>query len=129
MHADRASTVLLVDDALEVRYLVRMLLANVRHCRVVGEADDGVRAVELIRELKPDIVVLDFSMPRMSGLDALAEIRSLAPETRVIMYSSAPEVRDDALALGASAYLDKGTDPQQLVGLVREASLAVLDGR
>ena len=63
------STILLVDDVLEIRYLLRMLLANVRHCQIVGEAENGVRTLELVRELRPEIVVLvhppDFTRRQM----------------------------------------------------------------
>ena len=121
------STILLVDDVLEIRYLLRMLLANVRHCQIVGEAENGVRTLELVRELRPEIVVLDVEMPLMGGLEVLAEIRRIAPATKVIMYSSDPTAEARSLSLGASAYLAKGADPLLLVDTVRQVSLALLE--
>jgi DNA-binding NarL/FixJ family response regulator len=122
----KRSTILIVDDILEIRYLLRILLANVRHCQIVGEAENGVRTLELVRELRPEIVVLDVDMPLMGGLEALAEIRQIAPQTRVIMYSSDPRAEERCVALGAAAYLAKGADPLLLVDTVRQVSLDLL---
>ena len=115
--------IVLVDDVLEVRYLLRLLLANVRLCQVVAEAENGRQAVELVEKLRPELVVLDVVMPVMDGIEALKRIRELSPETKVIIYSSSPEARKEALAAGAFRYLDKGSDPQRLVEVVREAIL------
>jgi CheY-like chemotaxis protein len=115
--------IVLVDDTLEVRYLLRLLLANVRLCQVVGEAENGQQAVELVEKLRPQLVVLDVNMPVMDGIEALKRIRKLSPETKVIVYSSNPEAKREALAEGAFRYLDKGSDPQRLVDVVRQAIL------
>lgn len=64
--SDKNCSVLLVDDILEIRFLVRMLLANVMRCQVIAEAGNGAEAVELARELQPNIVVLDVEMPVMT---------------------------------------------------------------
>jgi CheY-like chemotaxis protein len=123
MNAVAECRIVLVDDVLEVRYLLRLLLANVRLCQVVAEAENGQQAVELVEKLRPDLVVLDVTMPVMGGIEALKRIRELSPETKVIVYSSSPEARSEALAGGAFRYLDKGADPQRLVDAVREAIL------
>ena len=115
--------VLLVDDIVEIRYLLRMLLANVRLCQVVGEAEDGRRAVELSRELRPDVVVLDVNMPVLNGIEALPKILEVVPDARVIVYSSAdPALEGEALRRGAFRYLLKGRDPSAVVDVVREAA-------
>ena len=114
--------VLLVDDIVEIRYLVRMLLANVRGCQVVAEAEDGAQAVELTRRLQPDVVVLDVQMPVLDGFSALPKIHEVAPAAKVIVYSSSEPAREpEALQLGAFRYVQKGTDPTLVVDAVREA--------
>ena len=82
-----------------------------------------------MQELRPDIVVLDVAMPLLNGVEALARIREIAPETKVIMYSSTPPARAAALQHGAFAYLEKGSDPEHLVEAARRASAAVRDAR
>ena len=124
MNTTRVRTVVVVDDSSEVRQLVRTLVASLGNAEVVGEAQDGVEAIELVRRQRPDVVVLDFSMPRMTGKEALVQIRELAPETKVVMYSSAPEMREECLDLGAFAYLEKTVHPEEVVATIRAASLA-----
>ena len=116
-------SVLIVDDTVEVRYLVRILLANVRLCHVVAEAKDGQEAIERATELQPDIVILDVEMPVMTGMEALPRIVEVSPGLKVIIYSSHPELEEEALRLGAFRYLEKGRDPHQVVDAVREAIL------
>src|SRR4051812_30100548 len=86
--------VLLVDDVVEIRHLLRILLANVQFCQVVGEAEDGREAIELTQQLQPDVIVLDVQMPGMSGLEALPAIFEAAPH-------SAPSTRSPS---GASRH-------------------------
>lgn len=113
-------TVLLVDDTVEIRYLLRMLLANVTFCQVVAEAENGRDAVELARTLHPDVVILDVLMPVMDGAAALPRILEVSPRSKVLVYSSRPEAREELLRLGAVGYLEKGRDPQEVVRAVRE---------
>lgn len=114
---------LLVDDILEIRFLVRMLLANVMRCQVIGEAANGAQAVEIARELQPDIVVLDVEMPVMTGREALPKLLMASPASRVIVYSSEHEqsVIDEVMGAGAFCFLHKGKDPMQIVDAVRSA--------
>ncbi|MDP8910866.1 MAG: response regulator transcription factor, partial [Actinomycetota bacterium] len=115
--------VLLVDDIVEIRYLMRMLLANVRGCQVVAEAANGVEAVELAERVQPDIVVLDVQMPLLDGFAALPRILEAAPRAKVVVYSSAEPMREaEALRLGAFRYVQKGTDPTLVVDAVRDAA-------
>ena len=115
--------VLLVDDNPEFRHLTRMLLEHFERCRIVGEAEDGWEAIERARELQPDIVILDVEMPLMDGIEALPRIRAVAPDARVIVYSSEPSSRGRALALGAFRYVEKHMDPMLVAVAVREALL------
>jgi two-component system response regulator EvgA len=101
-----STTVLLVDDTPALRDMARMAL-EMNGWDIVGEADNGVTAVELAYELAPDVVVLDLHMPELDGLSALPRLRRASPCTRVIMWSNEPSFSPRALDVGASATVDK----------------------
>lgn len=111
--------VLLVDDAEDLRALLRFCLEREEHLLVVGEAEDGIEAVEQARLLQPDVVLLDVAMPRMDGLEALPLIRAAAPKVRVIMLSAFNEstMAAKARAAGADHYVVKGGPLTELVAL------------
>lgn len=108
--------VLLADDHVLVRTGIRLLLQKSEGVDVVGEADDGRRAVALAMELRPQIVLMDISMPSLNGLEATAQIVRDCPQTRVIILSmSADEAHVlQALRAGASGYLLKDASPDEL---------------
>ena len=114
--------VLIADDSDDVRLLVRMKLEM--HCvaDVVGEAEDGLAAVELASTLQPDLVLLDLAMPRMDGLEALPLIREAAPKARVVVLSGFDEntMASRALAAGAMRYVEKGIALADLAKLLDE---------
>jgi PAS domain S-box-containing protein len=115
-------TIVVVDDASEVRALVRTRLRLSGLLDVVGEGGNGAEAVEVVRALRPALVLLDVSMPVMDGLEALPRILEVSPETRVVMYSGFQEegLAHRAIELGASAFLEKSTDLDALAAdLVR----------
>ncbi len=103
------------DDIREVREATIGLLQRHGCIDVVGTADDGIMAVELTEALLPDLVVLDVSMPRMSGLEATVQIKQLAPRAKVLVISADddPEVARCALASGADAFVWKGNLAQE----------------
>lgn len=113
--------VVLVDDAPEVRSLLRMRLRVAGGFEVVGEAGTGTQAVEVVGEQRPDLVLLDVSMPDMDGLDALTRIRESAPETCVVMFSGFEEqgLADRARQLGAAGYISKSVPVDELVDRLR----------
>src|SRR5687768_13254590 len=109
-------TIVVVDDAVEVRTLVRTRLHLSGQLDVVGEGASGRDAVELAARLRPDLMLLDVSMPDLDGLEALPEVLGASPDTRVVMYSGFAEegLWDRCRALGAAAFLEKSTSLETL---------------
>ncbi|HYX86090.1 MAG TPA: response regulator [Gaiellales bacterium] len=101
--------VLICDDSLPLRRELRIGL-EAEGFEVVGEAGDGVEAVELADRLEPDACVVDLSMPRRDGLEVVALLRERLPGARIVVFSAfaADRMRDQALRRGADAYLEKG---------------------
>ena len=115
------STVVLADDHPIVRQGLRNLLEQEARCQVVGEATDGLTAVDLISRLRPDLAILDVQMPDLDGLEVARRVAANSPETRVIMlsmHSDEPYVLD-ALRHGALGYVLKGSATADLVDAVR----------
>lgn len=110
-------TAVLADDVADLRQLYRMILERSGHFRVVAEAGDGATAVELAGEHRPELLLLDVSMPVLDGLEALPRILAVSPTTRVVMLTgfSAARLGPVALQRGAIGYLEKGLTPQQLI--------------
>jgi len=104
-----ASRVLLVDDHALVRAGIRALLESLPRVEVVGETGDGVEAVQLARELVPDAILLDITLPGLNGLEVAARVARLGTGTRVLMLSmhASPEYAARAFAAGAAGYLNK----------------------
>ncbi|MDP9022760.1 MAG: response regulator transcription factor [Actinomycetota bacterium] len=109
-------SVLVVDDAPELRLVVRMLLERAGGFEVVAEASDGQEAIELAEEHHPDVVLLDLTMPRLSGADALPRIREVSPRSVVIVLTGyqRDERIDELIAGGAHGALEKSDLPRRL---------------
>jgi DNA-binding NarL/FixJ family response regulator len=116
--------VLVCDDVAAFRALMRYTLPEDPAIEVVGEAGDGVAAIESAAELQPDVVLLDLTMPRLDGIDAIPAVLERAPNTRVVALSGwgADRMADEALARGAVAYLEKSDDVQAIRDAVRAAA-------
>jgi PAS domain S-box-containing protein len=114
--------VLIVDDAEDIRMLLRMKLGRQAGLDVVGEAGDGIDAVDLARELQPHLVLLDMAMPRMDGLQALPLIREAVPDVRVIVLSGFNQgtLEKEALAAGADRYVVKGGSMRELLEVIEK---------
>jgi DNA-binding NarL/FixJ family response regulator len=112
--------VLIVDDHGLVRAGFRMIL-KASGIEVIGEATNGVEAVEAVRRLSPDVVLMDIRMPRMDGLQALPSVLEIAPQCRVIMLTTFDLDRYvyAALTLGASGFLLKDVTAEHLASAIR----------
>ena len=110
--------VAIADDQAMVRAGFRMILQSQPDMNVAGEAADGQEAIELVRKVRPDVVLMDVRMPR---LDGIAATRQVAPVTRVVILTTfeLDEYVFDALAAGASAFLLKAAPPEDLVKAIR----------
>jgi len=108
--------IVLIDDQAIVRAAFKALLDGVTRFEVIGDAGDARKGVELVRALRPDVVILDITMVGMSGLDAVAPIKSASPQTRVLMASQHEGMKfvQQALRAGADGYLSKDSDPAEL---------------
>lgn len=110
--------ILVVDDQPRARKSLKALLSTWPRVGEVHEASNGREAVELVRELRPDAVLMDVRMPEMDGLKATVQIKALWPQVKVIVLSMYLEYQDEALALGADAFVGKGEAPDRLLDLL-----------
>jgi DNA-binding NarL/FixJ family response regulator len=115
--------VVIADDASDIRMLVRMTLSMDDRFAVVGEAGDGLETLVLLDETSPDALLLDLAMPNMDGLEVLERLSSRPTPPPVVVFSgfSSQAMIDRALALGASAYIDKGADLSSVPTVLADA--------
>lgn len=120
----KTTTIVLADDHRIVRQGLHALLAAEADFKVVGEADDGREALEQVRRLAPDVLVLDLMMPGLNGLEVARQLHKQTPKVGVVVLS----MHDDegfvleALANGVSAYVLKDSNSSDLIQAVREAA-------
>ncbi|MFC2003138.1 response regulator [Chloroflexota bacterium] len=109
--------VLVVDDHALVRRGIISVLAGEDNLEVVGEASDGLEAIEKAKETHPDIIVMDLNMPRFSGLDATQALQAEMPQVSVLIFTISDSEADlfSAMKFGARGYLLKETTPEELV--------------
>jgi DNA-binding NarL/FixJ family response regulator len=119
--------VVIAEDYTILREGLKALLSSDPSFEIVGEAGDGQAAMRCVRELKPDLALMDLSMPKMSGLDAISEIKRRMPETRIVALTvhKAEEYVIEALRAGADAYVLKDATQKELIVAVK----SVLNGR
>ncbi len=115
--------VVLVDDEAMVRAGLRLLISSEDDLEVVGEAADGLDGVAVATRLKPDVVLMDVRMPRLSGLAAAERVIAAVPVARVLMLTTfdEDEVVDAALRHGVAGFLLKSSPPEDLVDAIRHA--------
>jgi DNA-binding NarL/FixJ family response regulator len=121
---DGSIGVLICDDAESMRVLLGIVVELRPGLHLVGEAADGEQAIAEAERLQPDVVLLDLSMPRRTGLEALPDIRRVAPNAQVIVLSGfqSTVLADDVLALGAARYIEKGADPETIASAIEEVA-------
>jgi len=120
MSARQPFRVLVVDDFEPWRDFVSSKILMKPELQVVGEASDGLEAVQKAVELKPDLILLDIGLPTLSGIEAARQIRELAPESKIIFLSqeSSAEIVQEALSLGAWGYVVKTMAESELLTAV-----------
>lgn len=116
-------TVVVAEDHQLVRQGIVKLLESAGDLTVVGEADNGMQAIALVKTLNPDVMVLDIAMPQFDGFETLVNLRTLTPKPQVVMLSmhADPSMIRQALQLGALGYVVKQSVADELIAAVRAA--------
>jgi DNA-binding NarL/FixJ family response regulator len=115
-------TILLADDHNIIRHGIRALLELEPNFEIVGEAVTGREAITLTEQLKPDVVVMDWAMPLLNGMEAARQIGARCPETKIIILSAYGDTKHvrQAIAVGAAGYLLKLTATKDLIEAIHE---------
>lgn len=113
---------MVADDEKHIRTLFKKVLTKM-NCEVVGEASNGLEAVDLFTREKPDLVLLDINMPYMTGQEALPKIMEISPEAVVIILTSVADSEsvEKCISLGASDYIRKDTPLKEMVNMISES--------
>jgi DNA-binding NarL/FixJ family response regulator len=114
--------VLLVDDQKAARRGLAALLSTFEDIEVIGSASDGIGAVRQALALAPDLILMDVRMRKMDGLEAMKRIKAVQPRTAIVVHSIYGSLREEALSLGADAFLLKGCSVEDLVSTLRAVS-------
>jgi NarL family two-component system response regulator LiaR len=116
--------ILIADDHAIVREGQRALIETEPDMELVGEAADGLEAVQMARSLQPDVILLDLIMPRKGGIEAIQEIKAENPEARILVLTSFAEDEKvyAAIKAGALGYLLKDAAPQELLAAIRQVN-------
>ena len=116
--------ILIADDHALIREGVKNLVSKEPDLKIIGETSEPMTVVDSAKKLKPDLVILDISMPGKSGLDVLKEIQIFTPEVKVLVMSMHPEEQfaKRALKSGASGYITKDSSPEELLIAIRKTA-------
>ncbi|NLK51769.1 MAG: response regulator [Syntrophomonadaceae bacterium] len=114
--------ILVVDDAAFMRMMIKDILIKNGYV-VVGEAENGMLAIERFIELRPDLVTMDITMPELDGISAVREIRKIDPQSRIIMCSAMGQqaMVIDAIQAGARDFIVKPFQPERVIEAVSKA--------
>jgi DNA-binding NarL/FixJ family response regulator len=123
--------VFVADDVPDMRALVRFALEEDPDLVVVGEAGNGIDAVEGVAQSDPDVVLLDLSMPDLDGLEVIPYVIERSPDTGIVVFSGfeAARMRGPTLSLGAHRYVEKGRPLSELREAIREVGAAKREGK
>ncbi len=127
METKKTYRIVIAEDYRILREGLRALVSSESSYSVVGEADNGRDAIRRVDELKPDLILMDLSMPRMNGLDAISEVKSRCPDTKLLVLTvhKAEEYVFESLKAGADGYLLKDATHAELMLAIS----SVLDGK
>jgi len=107
--------VLITDDRITSRKGLRALMLTQPDIQVIGEAYNGQKAIQFIEGNRPDVVIMDAFMPKMNGLEATRIIKKRWRNIRVVILTLHDDIREEAIAAGADAFLVKGCSPDDLI--------------
>ena len=115
-------SVLIVDDMARVRQGLQTILQLSEGFEVVGEADNGLEAIQAAEKLRPDVVLMDLEMPVLGGLEATRRIKEQHPEIGVVIVTihGSDDVREQAMSVGSDAFIEKEAPTEQLMAAIRE---------
>jgi two-component system, NarL family, response regulator LiaR len=121
-HSGETIQVMLVDDHAMVRAGIKVLLEQMPDLHVVGEAANGFQAIELVKQLQPDVILMDLSMPGMDGIEAIQRILAILPRQHILVLTGFldEERLIQAIQAGAQGCVDKTIPPEELVQAIRD---------
>jgi DNA-binding NarL/FixJ family response regulator len=119
--------VVIADRQASVRYALRVLLLRKKMMEIVGEAQNMASLMEQMLQREPDLILLDWELPGMTGLSSIAALRDLNPELTIIAMSGLPGVRQEALAAGVNGFIQKTEPPDRLLDLLKHFSTQASD--
>jgi DNA-binding NarL/FixJ family response regulator len=116
--------ILLVDDVSSVRKGLSTVLQLMDDLKIVGEAKNGLEAVQLAKQLTPDVILMDLAMPELDGFEATERIKADLPQIGIITFSIHDDAntREKACAAGADAFVEKEAETELLIAAIREVS-------
>ena len=116
--------VVIVEDYKLTRVGLRSTINEFENIKVVGEAEDAIKGLEIIEKEKPQVVLMDLGLPEMNGIEATQKVKEVSPQTRVIILTSHDREEEvlAALGSGASAYCLKDIDPKTLASVIRNVA-------
>lgn len=116
--------IILVDDHPALRAGVKFLLESDASCEVVGEATDGQQAIRLVEQVEADVLILDLSLPHMSGIECIRELKSRNCKIRIVVFTMHSDERyvKEAMQAGACAYVEKQAVDTELIAAVKAAA-------
>jgi two-component system, NarL family, response regulator LiaR len=123
----KAIRILVADDETVVRDGVVAILSFQSDMKVVGEAEDGEKAIEIARQTKPDVILLDMKMPKINGLEAIPRFKEVSPKSHILVLTSFAESDQvyQAIKAGALGFLLKDTRRDQLLQAIRDVALGL----